>query len=246
MHLSCASQHFSVPSPPHTPQGKSPKLDNRVMFYCDEFGSLPPISSAEVMYSASRSRKLSIVSIIQSYKQLEKNYGQEGSAIIQDNCQVTIAGGFAPTAETAETISKSLGSRTVMTGSVSRSKNDPSQSLQMTERPLMTADELKSMKKGSFIVMKTGTHPFISKLKLFTKWGIDFDAKPYTVADKGSRKVSYTSKEIIENAICGGASAPIHKMPAKPKPKPKDDTSGGAIMSEQNKPPKPQNKLRTP
>lgn len=56
-----------------------------------------------------------------------------------------------------------------MTGSVSRSKNDPSQSLQMTERPLMTADELKSMKKGSFIVMKTGAHPFVSKLKLFFK-----------------------------------------------------------------------------
>ncbi len=122
-------------------------LNNRVMFYCDEFGSLPPISSVEVMYSASRSRKMSIVSIIQSYQQLKKNYGEEGAAIIQDNCQVTIAGGFAPTSETAEIISKALGSRTVMTGSVSRSKNDPSQSLQMTERPLMTADELKSMKK---------------------------------------------------------------------------------------------------
>ena len=59
-------------------------LNNRVMFYCDEFGSLPPISSAEVMYSASRSRKLSIVSIIQSYQQLEKNYGKEGASIIQD------------------------------------------------------------------------------------------------------------------------------------------------------------------
>ena len=91
----------------------------------------------------------------------------EGADIIKDNCQVTLAGGFAPTSGTADEISRSLGTRTVMTGSVSRSKNDPSQSLQMTERPLMTADELKSMKKGNFIVMKTGTHPFISKLKLF-------------------------------------------------------------------------------
>lgn len=146
-------------------------LKNRVMFYMDEFGTLPAISSAEMMYSASRSRKLSLVSIIQSYKQLEKNYGNEGADIIKDNCQVTIAGGFAPTSGTADEISKSLGTRTVMTGSVSRSKNDPSQSLQMTERPLMTADELKSMKKGNFIVMKTGTHPFVSKLKLFFKWG---------------------------------------------------------------------------
>lgn len=222
-------------------------LDNRVMFYCDEFGSLPPISSAEVMYSASRSRKLSIVSIIQSYKQLEKNYGQEGSAIIQDNCQITIAGGFAPTSETAEVIAKSLGSRTVMTGSVSRSKNDPSQSLQMTERPLMTADELKSMNKGSFIVMKTGTHPFISKLKLFTKWGIDFDANPYAVADKGSRKVSYTSKEIIEDAICGGSHVPYEMLKPRSSTKSKTEySSGGTVISEQDMPPKPPNKLRTP
>ena len=176
-------------------------LKDRVMFYMDEFGTLPAISSAEMMYSASRSRKLSLVSIIQSYKQLEKNYGSEGADIIKDNCQVTIAGGFAPTSGTADEISKSLGTRTVMTGSVSKSRNDPSQSLQMTERPLMTADELKSMKKGSFIVMKTGTHPFVSKLKLFFKWGIDFDTEKYTVEDKGTRKVHYTNKEIIEGSI---------------------------------------------
>ena len=53
-----------------------------------------------------------------------------------------------------------------MSGSVSRSVNDPSQSLQMIERPLMTADELKSMPKGQFIVMKMGVYPmFISKRK---------------------------------------------------------------------------------
>lgn len=175
-------------------------LKNRVMFFMDEFGTLPAISSAEMMYSASRSRKLSLVSIIQSYQQLEKNYGKEGAAIIQDNCQITIAGGFAPTSETADIISKSLGTRTVMTGSVSRSKNDPSQSLQMTERPLMTADELKSLKKGSFIVMKTGMHPFISKLKLFFEWGIKF-GDAYSVANRGVREVSYADRKIIEEAI---------------------------------------------
>ena len=71
----------------------------------------------------------------------------------------------------------------------------------MIERPLMTSDELKSMEKGNFIVMKTGTHPFISKLKLFFKWGIEFDKEPYTVADKGAMEVKYTSREIIEEAI---------------------------------------------
>ena len=85
-----------------------------------------------------------------------------------------------------------------MTGSVSRSKNDPSQSLQMTERPLMTADELRSMGKGDFIVMKTGAHPFVSKLKLFFQWGISFSDEKYDIADQGARKVSYVSKDSLK------------------------------------------------
>jgi type IV secretion system protein VirD4 len=205
------------------------KLKNRVMFYADEFGTLPPIASAEMMYSASRSRRLSIVSIIQSYQQLEKNYGKEGSAIICDNCQLIIAGGFAPGSESAAVISKALGSRTVMSGSVSRGRNDPSQSLQMIERPLMAPDELKSMKKGRFVVMKTGSSPFIAALKLYFKWGIKFDEKhPFELPDKGARPVAYVSKAGIEDAIADKFPPPFsskinrphnesRRMPPRPK-----------------------------
>ena len=203
------------------------RLPSRVFFYCDEFGTLPPIQSVEMMFSASRSRGMSIAAIIQGYQQLEKNYGREGAAIIQDNCQLTIAGGFAPSSETAEVISKALGSRTVMTGSVSRSKNDPSQSLQMTERPLMTADELKSMKKGSFIVMKTGAHPFVSQLKLFMKWGISFPSKAYTVEDRGARRVRYISRERLIHAITDQFPQE-RRTPSKPR----TAASGGPTMTE--------------
>ena len=203
------------------------RLPSRVFFYCDEFGTLPPIQSVEMMFSASRSRGMSIAAIIQGYQQLEKNYGREGAAIIQDNCQLTIAGGFAPSSETAEVISKALGSRTVMTGSVSRSKNDPSQSLQMTERPLMTADELKSMKKGSFIVMKTGAHPFVSQLKLFMKWGISFPSQVYTVEDRGARRVQYISRERLIHAITDQFPQE-RRTPSKPR----TAASGGPTMTE--------------
>ena len=45
----------------------------------------------------------------------------------------------------------------------------------MMERPLMSPDELKSIPKGHFIVMKTGTHPMQTRLPLFLDWGITFD-----------------------------------------------------------------------
>lgn len=176
------------------------KLPNRVMIYADEIGTIPKIESFEMMLSAGRSRKISLVPIIQSFAQLDKNYGKEGSEIITDNCQLTIFGGFAPNSETAQVLSKSLGSRTVMSGSISRGKNDPSQSLQMMERPLLTADELKSLPKGNFVIMKTGANPMKTVLRLFLDWGISF-GKPYIMEEKSHRKVAYADKETLEENI---------------------------------------------
>ena len=177
------------------------RLKNRVVFFADELGTCPPIQSLELMFSASRSRGLMLVPIVQSITgQLQKNYGKEGSEIIVDNCQVNLYGGFAPASQTAVELSKSLGSRTVMSGSISRGKNDPSQSLQMMERPLMTPDELKSMPKGSFIVAKTGVHPMKVKLRLFLDWGIRF-GMPYEVPEKAQRFVAYADKQELEESI---------------------------------------------
>ena len=175
-------------------------LKNRCVFFCDEFRTLPKIDSAEMMFSASRSRHLQIVPIIQSFAQLEKNYGKEGADVIVDNTQLTIFGGFAPNSTSAEVLSKALGSRTVMSGSVSKGKDNPSQSLQMIERPLMTPDELKSLPKGTFVVMKTGFYPMKVKLKLFFKWGIEFEGK-YEVMENGNREVHYANRSELFNNI---------------------------------------------
>ena len=169
------------------------KLQNRVVFYCDELGTMPPFDILP-LFSAGRSRKLTLVPIIQSLAQLEKNYGKEGAEIIGDNCQDTIFGGFAPNSQTAETLSKALGSRTVLTGSISKGKDNTSQSLQMAERALLSPDELKNLPKGNFIVMKTGTHPMRTKLQLYFKWGISFE-EPYQVPERAQREVYYAGKE---------------------------------------------------
>ena len=238
------------------------QLKNRVMMYLDEFGTIPKIESAEMMFSASRSRRMSIVAIIQSFAQLQKNYGKEGCEIITDNTQLTVFGGFAPNSESAQVLSKALGSKTVQSGSVSRGKNDPSQSLQMIERALLTPDELKSLPKGTFVVMKTGFYPMQVHLKLFFKWGIVFPDRVYTVPDKGNRRVAYARQDILEQEIVKiyatdsrrSAGDPLteeerEKYPPTQKTikqqehsryktkkgsKPKGYAAGGATMSESN------------
>ena len=195
------------------------KLPNRVVFFCDELGTMPAFDILP-LFSAGRSRRLTLVPIIQSIAQIEKNYGKEGAEIIMDNVQDTIFGGFAPNSQTAEVLSKALGSRTVMSGSISRGKNDTSQSLQMIERPLMTPDELKSIPKGHFIVMKTGTHPMQTRLRLFLEWGITF-GEPYQVSQQAARKVYYASKaeltDVIYRAFPASARQNNYRTPKKEK-----------------------------
>jgi len=189
------------------------KLKNRVVLFCDELGTMPAFDILP-LFSAGRSRRLTLVPIIQSLAQLKKNYGKEGAEIIQDNVQDTIFGGFAPNSPTAEVLSKALGSRTVMSGSISRGRNDPSQSLQMMERPLMTPDELKSIPKGHFVVMKTGTHPMRTRLRLFLKWGITF-GEPYILPEKAARKVAYANRRELELAVRRRFPTQAKEAPAK-------------------------------
>ena len=77
------------------------------------------------------------------------------------------------------------------------------------------------------IVMKTGTHPFISKLKLFFKWGISFPENSYTIADKGARCVHYISRETLIKNIT--ARYPQEKKPRVPA---SNLPSGGQSMTE--------------
>ena len=176
------------------------KLPRRVLFLLDEFGSLPKIASAEVMFSAGRSRRISIVAIIQSRHQLEQNYGREGAAIIEDNCQVTIYGGFAPGSEAAQSLSKNLGDITVQAGSISKGKGDGSRTLQMTGRPLISPDELRALPKGRFIVTKTGIRPMQTTLRLFTEWGIVLDDE-WRMPEQEPRPIVYADRVDLERAI---------------------------------------------
>lgn len=84
----------------------------------------------------------------------------------------------------------------------------------------MTPDELKSMPKGQFVVMKTGFYPMKVRLKLFFRWGISFDEEhPYVLPENGNRTIYYASKAELHAAILakyppkqltdGGYPAPV-------------------------------------
>lgn len=127
---------------------------------------------------------------------------------------------------TAEAMSQNLGKQTVLSGTVTRSSgmDGGNHQLQMIERPLMTVDELKSMPKGHFIVMKTGCHPMKTRLKLFFKWGIKFE-NAYSIEEKSERKVQYVDSREVKAAVLG-RFPPRMEACCLPKPVPMEFTDG--------------------
>ena len=105
---------------------------------------------------------------------------------------------------------------------MSQSRNDPTRSLQRMERALLTPDELKTLPKGTFIVTKTGAHPIKVKLKLFFKWGIEFEKEPFVVPLRDLSNIKYACKDALCEAIMNKyhpkASKPDEDIPANATP----------------------------
>lgn len=179
-------------------QSDRDKLARRVMFYLDEFGTMPPFDNASQMFSASRSRNIILFPMLQSLAQLDQNYTPAGAEIILDSCQNAMFGGQAPLSKRADELSKALGTQTVQSGSVSHSGNgispaNTTQSLLMIQKSLMTSDDLKSMPKNQWILTKTHMHPMKTVMKRYNEWGIKLDC-PYEIPENAAREVRYASE----------------------------------------------------
>lgn len=64
----------------------------------------------------------------------------------------------------------------------------------------MTPDELKSLPKGNFVIMKTGSHPIRTRLRLFLDWGITFE-EPYKMPKRKDCAVRYASRKELRKSI---------------------------------------------
>ena len=57
------------------------------------------------------------------------------------------------------------------------------------------------MPRGQFVVMKTGTHPMRTKLRLFLDWGITFDPDGYRMPERAARKIAYVDQRELVRSI---------------------------------------------
>ncbi|MGL5574713.1 MAG: type IV secretory system conjugative DNA transfer family protein [Sarcina sp.] len=173
------------------------KFENTVRLFLDEFGTLPKIEGVEVMFTASRSRNILSVPIIQMLSQLKKY--KEGENMIKDSCKNILFSNFSAISEDAQKLSKAMGKYTTQTGSLSRSEKKNSISYNMSARELMTADEISRLEMGKFILMRSGTFPCKLDIPLFTYWGVTCGQEIETI--KEIKKPRFINVFNLENNL---------------------------------------------
>ena len=182
------------------------RLPHRIEYYLDEFGTYTALDGVQQFFSAGRSRNIMTNPFLQALSQLDEKYGKETAKNIKASCQNVMLGFQSPLSDDAKTFSDSLGTQTVMSGSVSKrygtANTQNSTTYQMIKKPLMSAEQIKNMKKGEWILTRTGMNPVKMKLPQLERWNIRIDKEhPYRIESKASRVVEYADRSSLMNAI---------------------------------------------
>lgn len=130
------------------------KLPVPIQCYLDEFGTIGKIHDFEFLINTLRSRRISVVLILQSYGQLALNYEEHAQDAIVDGCD-TMAFLGGKSQKTTKMISEGIGNMTVTHDAQSKtySVNDSSGiSEQLIQRALIDAAEVAKLPPDECIV----------------------------------------------------------------------------------------------
>ncbi len=176
--------------------GRGGKLEVRNNFILEEFGNFTKIANFENMLTVSRSRNIRFSMFIQSFSQLETKYSKTVAQNIMDNTQVWI---YLRTSSfnTAEIISKKIGSYTVsvnsQSNSFSKNSNNVSESMSLASRSLLTPDEILRFENPYALILQSGQFSAKVEIPDLSKWSFN------KILGLGNEEDNRLIRERVEN-----------------------------------------------
>lgn len=197
---------------------KQPKnrLPKTIYIPWEEMALYSKVYNLDDWLSIMRGRGMITDLIYQDPSQLIKKYDEHVMKILNNQCATSIYLAFGPDdIENAEKISKSLGTKTIKTGSVSVSHNSDNKSFlfggtsrseteQMMERPLMSPSEVLHLGNGNVkLLLRRNQYPFKTQLTPYYEQAWGLDPCPDKLARKNNdiMNIDYMTYDELSNAI---------------------------------------------
>ncbi|MEU6416022.1 type IV secretory system conjugative DNA transfer family protein [Streptomyces spiralis] len=141
------------------------RLDAPLLAILDEAANVCKIADLPDLYSHLGSRGVIPITILQSYRQGARVWGEAGMDALWSAATIKLVGSGIDDADFADKLSRLVGDHDVRTVSVSTSESGKSTSVSMRQERVLPADAIRALPKGSALLLATGIRPALLDLK---------------------------------------------------------------------------------
>ncbi|MFE2426872.1 type IV secretory system conjugative DNA transfer family protein [Streptomyces sp. NPDC059373] len=145
------------------------RLDPPLLAILDEAANVCKISDLPDLYSHLGSRGVIPITILQSYRQGVRVWGEAGMDALWSAATVKLIGSGIDDADFADKLSRLVGDHDVQTISTSHSDSGKSTSVSMRQERILPADAIRALPKGTALLLATGIRPALLDLKPWYK-----------------------------------------------------------------------------
>jgi type IV secretory pathway TraG/TraD family ATPase VirD4 len=145
------------------------RLDPPMTAVLDEAANVCRISDLPDLYSHLGSRGINVVTLLQSYRQGSRVWGEAGMDALWSAATIKLLGAGLDDADFVDKISKLVGQRDVRTPSVSKGREGTSRSYSYRLDPVLPPDRIRALPKGTALLLATGVRPALIRLRPWYK-----------------------------------------------------------------------------
>lgn len=145
------------------------RLDPPALCVLDEAANVCKISDLPDLYSHLGSRGIIPMTILQSYRQGQRCWGEAGMDALWSAATIKIVGSGIDDADFADRLSRQAGDHDVQTTSVSNSESGKSTSVSMRTERVLPPDAIRALPKGKALLLATGIRIAMLDLKPWYK-----------------------------------------------------------------------------
>ncbi|MVO90309.1 TraM recognition domain-containing protein [Streptomyces sp. p1417] len=168
------------------------RLDPPMLAILDEAANVCKISDLPDLYSHLGSRGIIPITILQSYRQGQKVWGDAGMDALWSASTIKVIGSGIDDPDFADKLSRLIGDHDVETTSTSHSESGKSTSVSMRQERILAADAIRALPKGTALCFATGLRAAMLDLR---PWYLEPGADTLTAAS------AHASADITERAL---------------------------------------------
>jgi type IV secretory pathway TraG/TraD family ATPase VirD4 len=172
------------------------RLDPPMLAVLDEAANVCKISDLPDLYSHLGSRGIIPITILQSYRQGQKVWGDAGMDAMWSASTVKVIGSGIDDPDFADKLSRLIGDHDVETTSTSHSESGKSTSVSMRHERILPADAIRALPKGTALCFATGMRAAMLDLR---PWYLEPGAEELSAASERASK-AITARAIAKHA----------------------------------------------